>query len=115
MGLSYDMVVFHLMNKGKDGYCLLHTTSFPGFGMIVSGYEHKKRIIINKGARNAFIVQHKQYIASSLNPKQDNKGIQDSLQLEHNEMFIGTQVVGNRLYCLTNLNFYSLYLPHSEG
>ena len=83
--------------------------------MIAKSRKDKKEILIHKGGVNSFIVHDKQYISSFVNPKASNRGIQDSLQLKHNESFVGYKMIDNKFYCLTNLNFYVFHLPHIDG
>merc|ERR1712113_147437 len=112
--LSYDMAVFCVMDQGKGVYSVEHKASFPGLAMISEGKKHKKRIMIEKGLRNLFIVEHQKFISSFMNPGDEIKGIQDSLELEHDESFEGTLMRGNKLYCLTNYGFYQFHLPQVE-
>eukprot|EP01084_Bolivina_argentea_P173716 300914_1 len=111
---SYDMIVFNLLDNEENGYLFLNVAILPGLKMIAKSRKNKKEILIDKDTENVFIVQHKQYISSFVNPKLEIKGIQDSLQLKYDESFVGTKIIGDKLYCLTNLNFYVLHLPHAR-
>ena len=40
---------------------------------------------------------------------------EDSLELGYDECFVGTRIVEDKLYCLTNHKLYAFHLPHVSG
>lgn len=110
---SHDMVVFALSEDNQNnGYSFKHCVTYPGLNMIAKSRKSKRGILITDSLQNVFIINDKQYISSFMNPGIENQGIQDSLQLNNDDMFIGYKLKENKLYCLTNSSFYVFHLPH---